>query len=210
MRRVGPDRSDGLRPTTFQPDWTEGFDDRSRARHHQYRPSEGPRLPVESAAAPVPDGRPPDDVPGDRGAHHDHAPRPWPTSLPPATRPTTFCRRSRPPKACPTPRSKVCWRTTPRPWPSRTANRSVIPRSGPRWGVHSQDLANLLIAEKLVPAQKASPNQWRTWWLICLAGQAVFALLVFTMKGRWEPEGSPARPRGSRAQRGRRIGQGPS
>jgi MFS family permease len=55
-------------------------------------------------------------------------------------------------------------------------------------GVHSQDLANLLVAEqKLVPAQKASPGEWKRWWTVCLAGQAVFALLIFTMRGRWSP-----------------------
>jgi len=55
-------------------------------------------------------------------------------------------------------------------------------------GVHSQNLANLLVAEtKLVPAQKASPNEWKRWWLVCLGGQVVFGLLVFTMRGRWSP-----------------------
>jgi hypothetical protein len=56
-------------------------------------------------------------------------------------------------------------------------------------GMHSQNLADLLRAEKqLVPAQKASPNQWKRWWLICLAGQVIFGLLVFTMRGRWSPK----------------------
>jgi hypothetical protein len=55
-------------------------------------------------------------------------------------------------------------------------------------GTHSQNLASLLVAEKkLVPAQKASPNQWKRWWLVCLGGEAVFGLLVFTMRGRWSP-----------------------
>ena len=55
-------------------------------------------------------------------------------------------------------------------------------------GVHSQNLASLLVAEKkLVPAQKASPGQWKRWWWVCLGGQVVFGLLVFTMKGRWSP-----------------------
>jgi len=40
----------------------------------------------------------------------------------------------------------------------------------------------------LVPAQKSSPNEWKRWWLVCLGGQAVFALLVFTMRGRWNPQ----------------------
>jgi len=55
-------------------------------------------------------------------------------------------------------------------------------------GVHSQDLANLLVAEKkLVPAQASSPNQWKRWWWVCAAGQMIFLLLVFTMRGRWSP-----------------------
>ncbi|MGO9029094.1 MAG: MFS transporter [Acidimicrobiales bacterium] len=55
-------------------------------------------------------------------------------------------------------------------------------------GIHSQDLAGLLLAEKqLVPAQKASPNQWKRWWWVCLGGQVLFGLLVFTMRGRWSP-----------------------
>ena len=52
----------------------------------------------------------------------------------------------------------------------------------------SQDLANLLVAEqKLVPAQKTSPNEWKRWWTVCLIGMLVFAILVFTMRGRWSP-----------------------
>ncbi len=55
-------------------------------------------------------------------------------------------------------------------------------------GVHSQNLASLLIAEqKLVPAQKTSPGEWRRWWTVCLIGMAVFGVLVFTMRGRWSP-----------------------
>jgi MFS family permease len=55
-------------------------------------------------------------------------------------------------------------------------------------GVHSQDLAGLLVAEqKLVPAQKTSPSEWKRWWTVCLAGQFVFAILVFFMRGRWSP-----------------------
>jgi Major Facilitator Superfamily len=55
-------------------------------------------------------------------------------------------------------------------------------------GVHSQNLANLLVAAKeLVPAQKSSPGEWKRWWTVCLIGMAVFAVLVFTMRGRWSP-----------------------
>ncbi|HVC71489.1 MAG TPA: MFS transporter [Acidimicrobiales bacterium] len=56
-------------------------------------------------------------------------------------------------------------------------------------GTHSRNLATLLLAEKkLVPAQKESPNEWKRWWWVCLGGQVVFGLLVFTMKGRWSPK----------------------
>jgi MFS family permease len=55
-------------------------------------------------------------------------------------------------------------------------------------GVHSQNLASLLVAEqKLVPAQKASPGEWKRWWGVCLIGQLVFAVLIFFMRGRWSP-----------------------
>jgi len=53
---------------------------------------------------------------------------------------------------------------------------------------NSPQLATLLRAElKVVPAQKAAPNQWRRWWWVCAAGQGVFLLLLFTMRGRWRP-----------------------
>ena len=55
-------------------------------------------------------------------------------------------------------------------------------------GVHSQNLASLLVAEqKLVPAQKASAGEWKRWWTVCLIGMGVFAVLTFTMRGRWSP-----------------------
>ena len=55
-------------------------------------------------------------------------------------------------------------------------------------GVHSQNLASLLVAEqKLVPAQKTSPGEWKRWWTVCLIGMAVFAALTFIMRGRWSP-----------------------
>ena len=54
--------------------------------------------------------------------------------------------------------------------------------------VKSQNLGSLLVAEqKLVPAQKTSPGEWKRWWEVCLAGQFVFAVLVFFMRGRWSP-----------------------
>jgi MFS family permease len=52
----------------------------------------------------------------------------------------------------------------------------------------SPNLANLLVAaEKLVPAKKTSPNEWKRWWTVCLIGMAVFGVLVFFMRGRWSP-----------------------
>jgi hypothetical protein len=53
---------------------------------------------------------------------------------------------------------------------------------------YSPNLAGLLVAaQKLVPAQKTSPAEWRRWWTVCLIGMAVFGILVFTMRGRWSP-----------------------
>ena len=61
------------------------------------------------------------------------------------------------------------------------------PRS-PEAAKYSQNLASLLVAEqKLVPAQKTSPGEWKRWWGVCLAGQFVFAVLIFFMRGRWSP-----------------------
>jgi MFS family permease len=36
-------------------------------------------------------------------------------------------------------------------------------------------------------AADQGPGQWRTWWLICVAGQLVFLPFVFVMAGRWSP-----------------------
>lgn len=50
------------------------------------------------------------------------------------------------------------------------------------------DLAPLLQSAKVVvPAQKASPSEWKRWWWVCVGGQVLFLLLVFTMRGRWSP-----------------------
>lgn len=55
-------------------------------------------------------------------------------------------------------------------------------------GVHSANLASLLVAEKKVlPAKNASPGEWRRWWTVCIVAQAVFLLLIFAMRGRWSP-----------------------
>jgi MFS family permease len=55
-------------------------------------------------------------------------------------------------------------------------------------GASSPQLAALLrIEPKIVPAQKAAGNEWKRWWWVCAAGQVIFFLLVFTMRGRWSP-----------------------
>jgi MFS family permease len=55
-------------------------------------------------------------------------------------------------------------------------------------GSTSPQLEALLRDEqKLVPAQNASPNEWRRWWWVCAGGQLMFLGLVFTMRGRWSP-----------------------
>ncbi len=82
---------------------------------------------------------------------------------------------------------------------------------------YSPNLANLLVAEqKLIPAQKTAPSEWKRWWMVCLAGQLVFALLVFTMRGRWSPRAAKRdfddhRARGHRGagQADQRTGPGP-
>jgi MFS family permease len=52
----------------------------------------------------------------------------------------------------------------------------------------SPQLANLLrYAPAIVSAQQQAPKQWKTWWWICLGGQVIFLLLVFTMAGPWSP-----------------------
>jgi len=57
----------------------------------------------------------------------------------------------------------------------------------------SPQLAQLLRDEKtLVPAQKASPAQWKRWWWVCAFGQLVFLVLVFFMRGRWSPRAARA------------------
>jgi MFS family permease len=40
---------------------------------------------------------------------------------------------------------------------------------------------------KVQQAQKDNPNQWQTWWWVCIAGQIVFLPFVFVMTGRWSP-----------------------
>lgn len=44
----------------------------------------------------------------------------------------------------------------------------------------------------MIPAQKASSNEWKRWWWVCVAGQLVFLVLVFFMRGRWSPKAAKA------------------
>jgi MFS family permease len=36
-------------------------------------------------------------------------------------------------------------------------------------------------------ALKATPNQWKHWWWVCIGGEIVFIPLIFVMVGRWSP-----------------------
>ncbi len=57
----------------------------------------------------------------------------------------------------------------------------------------SPQLASLLrVEKKVIPAQKASGNEWKRWWRVCIAGQLVFLVLVFFMRGRWSPRAAKA------------------
>jgi sugar phosphate permease len=37
-------------------------------------------------------------------------------------------------------------------------------------------------------AAKATPGQWKNWYWVCVAGEAVFIPLIFVMTGRWRPK----------------------
>src|SRR5579875_359676 len=68
------------------------------------------------------------------------------------------------------------------------AGQHVSPAAIAGVGRSSPVLATLLRAEaQLVPAQKAAPDEWRRWWWVCVAGQIIFLLLIFAMRGRWSP-----------------------
>ena len=36
-------------------------------------------------------------------------------------------------------------------------------------------------------AQRDNPGQWRHWWIVCFAAQALFIPFIFVMTGRWSP-----------------------
>jgi len=57
----------------------------------------------------------------------------------------------------------------------------------------SPQLASLLLVEKkVIPAQKASGNEWKRWWRVCIVGQLLFLVVVFFMRGRWSPRAAKA------------------
>jgi len=73
------------------------------------------------------------------------------------------------------------------------AGRSVSDAQIAAVHASSPQLASLLRVEpKLIPAQKASPAQWKRWWWVCAFGQLVFLVLVFFMRGRWSPRAAKA------------------
>ncbi len=47
-------------------------------------------------------------------------------------------------------------------------------------------------AKEVQQAQADSPKQWKRWWWICLAAQAVFLPFVFLMAGHWSPKKAAA------------------
>lgn len=40
---------------------------------------------------------------------------------------------------------------------------------------------------QVADAAAAAPGQWRTWWWICVGGEAAFLPLILLMAGRWNP-----------------------
>ncbi|MFG2005913.1 MFS transporter [Spirillospora sp. NPDC048911] len=51
------------------------------------------------------------------------------------------------------------------------------------------------ILRELAEIKKAaaeSPDQWQTWWWICIAGVVVFIAFIFTMSGHWRPAAARA------------------
>ncbi|HET6873494.1 MAG TPA: MFS transporter [Acidimicrobiales bacterium] len=50
------------------------------------------------------------------------------------------------------------------------------------------DKAILSHAPAVVAAAKNGPTQWQRWWWVCLGGQVVFLVVIFTaIRGRWSP-----------------------
>jgi MFS family permease len=54
--------------------------------------------------------------------------------------------------------------------------------------VPAEDLAYLAEhGQQVADASAATTAEWRTWWWICVAGEALFIPFVFLMAGRWSP-----------------------
>jgi len=52
----------------------------------------------------------------------------------------------------------------------------------------SPELATMLVAAKvIIPAQRAAPAEWKRWWWVCIGGQVIFLVLIFFMRGHWNP-----------------------
>ncbi|MFK0113181.1 nitrate/nitrite transporter [Streptomyces sp. NPDC091217] len=63
-----------------------------------------------------------------------------------------------------------------------TTNLAVVHKAAPQLEVLQKYGADVQ------KATKNGPGQWRTWWWICVAGQALFLPFVFVMAGRWNPK----------------------
>jgi MFS family permease len=59
--------------------------------------------------------------------------------------------------------------------------------------VPKADLAYLQThATEVTQASQQAPNQWQSWWWVCVGGEAVFIPLIFVMSGRWSPRRAQA------------------
>jgi hypothetical protein len=62
---------------------------------------------------------------------------------------------------------------------SRLQATATVPRSDLEFmAAHGADLE---------AAQAAAPGQWKNWWWVCVAGEAVFIPFILVMAGRWSP-----------------------
>lgn len=41
--------------------------------------------------------------------------------------------------------------------------------------------------QQLQADKNYAPNEWERWWIVCIAGQVVFLIILFFLKGRWSP-----------------------
>jgi MFS family permease len=62
---------------------------------------------------------------------------------------------------------------------SRLQAVAAVPRSDLAFmSAHGADLQ---------AAEAAAPGQWKNWWWVCVAGEAVFIPFILVMAGRWSP-----------------------